>query len=1371
MHSKTTPTTHTHRSPLALLLIFALLIGILPYGRTPISKAAETLSVASTSRSNYGLNNPSTTSDGITTWDCVWFGNYWQNDTDGDGTADKNDRKDPIKWRVLSVDGDDAFLLADTNLDVQRYNDTCTSVTWETCTMRSWLNGYGADANECGDDHSDNNFLDHAFAGSGQAAIKNTTVVNEDNPKYGTEGGEDTVDKVYLLSLSEVMNPSYGFTSMISETKTRKAKNTAYVKAQGVLTNTNTGYEGSGYWWLRSPGYDSYYASRVSSNGNVQQGRGLTVYCGDVAVRPALHLNLSSTSLWSYAGTVSSDGGETVTGTPVPGTVVSPAPTQSGGESPLPIFSVKPSPTKTPNTPEEKAAKNIAAALPDMGNLGSAELKGPELSIGGNSFNLFKMDMDMSLPIFDDMTCNIDLTGHTAEVLLGIDGSAGADVKNDPDDPYWRESYQEVKSLVKACGGKVDTTKLWNRFSKLRGKLKKIEGSAAFKVKGNAAGYIKLRLDEDYNPVGLIEGGVTAGLEASGKVKASLWWIVYSEFGVGGSVDGSFCLKMEDSKTICPEGELGLAIKPSVALGADAVVVDIKGGVEGEIGGRVKIPWQSFHESVNAYLTGKAFIQVDTVIPGLSGGYDYQFPKLELYPDLGQITKRSLDVQYTRSEKPTKKMVGQIKKYASGAVDTAEDALVYENAKPEMVKLPDGRILMTYLDDTAEGSNGQARLMYRLYEDGTWSEGKTVHAGGNLDMAGKLCVHDGTAYILYENSSRAVTEDMASKEILDGMELYTAAFDASKDSFGTPQKTGAASEDTWKYGYDFAGDGEDLYAVWAENSDGDVFLENGSTELYRSRLTADGWGARESVHSEPGAVQEFCVQVKEGDNTFFYSKDKKLYVDGQAVSLPGKSVDSVKVFDGTVYFRLDGQLYSWNEEAEEAVPSGIGCTSSYRIVDGAVYWTEQDNFKSEVYRSVLPEDGQLSGVLPVQLTDEGGYIGGFCLIETGSGPVMAYTLQQVGGEAEGKNPYGLTLLKFTGDLSRSQGQVSNIAYDILSFSPGEKNDVTVTVANTGTTELTHVIVDIRDKNGMLLHEEEVCAALQPGGTVDAVLSVEIPEGFAEGNITASVRADQTFDDGTKAQDTAELWTCTADLEVRSQDADTLVIKNKADDMAGNVTLLVRDRGETGTLLMEKTVGTLRAGEQTEVSVKDLWKDTTADALTGQNYLYCEVSQEAEEYELWDNSLQLAKKSSSVSTGGNGTVLPPSISVLPFNQNPGAGGVSPGTGTPASVATSVSSKNLGPGKAPAKVTALKLKAKKKALQASWKKVSGASGYEIWCSTSKKFQKKSVKTTKKTKLTIGKRKAKKVYFVKVRAYTVKSGKKVYGAWSKTMKKKIN
>ncbi len=244
---------------LALLLISALLAGILPLsGSAPVQAAG------------YGLNNPTTDANGITTWDCIWFGNYWQEDTNGDGKADKNDAKQPIKWRVLSVEGDDAFLLADKNIDVQQYNKNYVDVTWETCTMRSWLNGYGAETNQPGEDFRTNNFLDYAFSGNEQKAIRTTNVVNNDNPTYGTEGGNDTKDKVYLLSIDEVTNPEYGFTSSTNSTDTREAANTAYVADGGEIKSSSMGSAGSADdWWLRSPGDDSYYASDVDSNGSV----------------------------------------------------------------------------------------------------------------------------------------------------------------------------------------------------------------------------------------------------------------------------------------------------------------------------------------------------------------------------------------------------------------------------------------------------------------------------------------------------------------------------------------------------------------------------------------------------------------------------------------------------------------------------------------------------------------------------------------------------------------------------------------------------------------------------------------------------------------------------------------------------------------------------------------------------------------------------------------------------------------------------------------------------------------------------------------------------------------------------------------------
>lgn len=257
---------------------------------------------------NYGLNNPTTYSSGVSTWDCIYFGNYWQDDTNGDGVADENDAKRPIKWRVLSVDGDDAFIIADQNLDAKAYNETSTDVTWENSTIRSWLNGYGELVNKDKKSFIIDNFLDNAFSGAEQNAIKTTYVVNEDNTDYGTDGGNNTWDKVYLLSVSEASNTSYGFNSKFDiRSETREAKNTEYAKQSGAWSSANSSYLGNGSWWLRTPGGSDCSASGVTDYGYGSDGYNSVDYT-IVAVRPALHINLSNINLWSYAGTVASDG-------------------------------------------------------------------------------------------------------------------------------------------------------------------------------------------------------------------------------------------------------------------------------------------------------------------------------------------------------------------------------------------------------------------------------------------------------------------------------------------------------------------------------------------------------------------------------------------------------------------------------------------------------------------------------------------------------------------------------------------------------------------------------------------------------------------------------------------------------------------------------------------------------------------------------------------------------------------------------------------------------------------------------------------------------------------------------------------------------
>ncbi len=232
-------------------------------------------------------------SKGITTWDCVYFGNYWQEDTNKDGRADKKDKKQPIKWRVLAIKDGYALILSEQNLDVDRYNTASRTVTWRKCTMRSWLNGYGAGENAEGRDYRKNNFLTNAFSSRELSAITTTAF-------------DDTIrDKVFLLSAGEAKNSLYGFPSSQTVTPPRAAKNTAYVSQGGGIKSKHMKGQGKAdWWWLRSNGYYRRYAKLVQSSGKIHN-IGVNVVGNRIAVRPAIRINLSQKSKWTYAGTVS----------------------------------------------------------------------------------------------------------------------------------------------------------------------------------------------------------------------------------------------------------------------------------------------------------------------------------------------------------------------------------------------------------------------------------------------------------------------------------------------------------------------------------------------------------------------------------------------------------------------------------------------------------------------------------------------------------------------------------------------------------------------------------------------------------------------------------------------------------------------------------------------------------------------------------------------------------------------------------------------------------------------------------------------------------------------------------------------------------
>ena len=114
--------------------------------------------------------------------DIVYFGTYEQDNDTSNG-------KEDIEWLVLAKKGNRILVISDKALDRQPYNSSRTRVTWETCTLRKWLN---------------NDFINAAFSAEERAKIPTVTVSADKNPSYSTSPGNNTTDKVFLLSITEV---------------------------------------------------------------------------------------------------------------------------------------------------------------------------------------------------------------------------------------------------------------------------------------------------------------------------------------------------------------------------------------------------------------------------------------------------------------------------------------------------------------------------------------------------------------------------------------------------------------------------------------------------------------------------------------------------------------------------------------------------------------------------------------------------------------------------------------------------------------------------------------------------------------------------------------------------------------------------------------------------------------------------------------------------------------------------------------------------------------------------------------------------------------------------------------------------------------
>ena len=202
-------------------------------------------------------------------------------------------------WFVLDKQGDRMLIITEKVIEKRAYHHEEASVTWETCDLRKYLY--------------------NSFNEADRARIIEVVNENSDNPWYGTSGGNPTTDKVFLLSIAEVVK-YFGDSGQLSNRPHNPGFDwlkDEFLFLLGDQYNINRRAVDENnvvvHWWLRSPGARNRYAAKVYGkeehdefdHGDISIGgegcafiNGHMIFdegCGELTrkqgVRPALWLN------------------------------------------------------------------------------------------------------------------------------------------------------------------------------------------------------------------------------------------------------------------------------------------------------------------------------------------------------------------------------------------------------------------------------------------------------------------------------------------------------------------------------------------------------------------------------------------------------------------------------------------------------------------------------------------------------------------------------------------------------------------------------------------------------------------------------------------------------------------------------------------------------------------------------------------------------------------------------------------------------------------------------------------------------------------------------------------------------------------------
>ena len=1274
----------------AFILSVAMLAGFCPQG---VSFADIPITLPKVNAAE-NISNPRIVKDSSmeagqkVTWDCVYFGSYPQSEiTSKDGSIynalknatgwDENNgitigrtkyrrlkgedatyassddeeqynwnynyktyhyfKYEPIKWRVLNRNGNDALLLADIALDDQKYNTDYAKVTWEMSSIRSWLNGYGASMNEPETDYGKKNFINSAFTFTQRNAINTTIVANNNNIDYEIVGGSNTSDKIFLLSESEVYNTDmaagYGFVKDNFRDEARRSRCSTYTYAMGTsrFYNQNLSkYNENIYWWLRSSTTSDFaFVYEVEAEGHVDC---FFSYNNHVGVRPALHLNLSSSNLYSYAGTVCSDAMKSG---------------ESGTDNP--VNPSEPDESDTPNQPAHPDKPGTATRT-------RTEESNVDIEIDGG--------VDFTIP-------------ENVPILGG--GDVSLDYGTIP------VTFKREDNTYRIGIGVQDMNKKdWTTFKKFvetqKESYRKGMNSLLASKFGTAS--MGMSVEPEMEAYGYVEGTITKknGVESAGgklvveiKGTAKQEWqtfvvvvpVVIKVKGTAGTkADFSVGFDFNKSK-VYTKGKVELTL-PSVRLTGGigvSYIADIS--VYGEAKNLVTVESNGKDNDITASLEGAMGVSAKALCLSyekeiLNGSLDYYsskkkskarmyarvLPKLEPEAkdyEIQRVDSSSWDGSAVAEQtaKPRSIKRAASAKNISGTVTTLLSD-VYASAKPQLLQTASGKKLLIFTTDMGDRTTGNhTAVVYSIYNERGWSIPKLIDDDGTADFDAVAAVDGENVYVTWINAKRTFTtaeagaDDFMTKLAAE-TEVYAAKI-ALNGNTGTVTKYPAITDNAIADLHPAITVKNHVpYIAWNSNSANDILKGTGTNTVYLASLNGNAFTTKK-LSEENKPVQSVAIGNLDNDVVTAYTlnsgTEENPQVQLAAVNAKGRTTiaangqdlsPSFAKIDGSsvlLWYAQDagGSSLNYIDAIDGAVESYIEddavISADYTVVDGGdsqllICSSEKENAEEtgrNLYAYVI-RDGEVYE--PVTLTD----LEGYAAVPSGiwNGTAYEYLFTRTDVDITENTVTENTDLCITSVVPQSKLVIGDIDYTQEKLMPDEDTSITIPVKNNGLTNCSEGRVQIV-YNGNVIGQADLENGITSGETQNVTVDLTVPE---DAVAKETLKVEAISDKNTTADSTKNIQSAGSELALSVEQEDdnitAIVDNNSAFDTTAALTLKAGDASS-------KVLKTINLGNVESYDTVE--KTFTKEELKklGSDTVYMEVSGDAEESIKSDNT--------------------------------------------------------------------------------------------------------------------------------------------------------